>query len=62
MIGRNINSAYGFRAKIAQVDFTPETEMWQSWFMGSDGIGFGLIKRWNGTTWVISNNLKVHAF
>ena len=36
--------------------------MWQDWFLGTDGIGFGIIKRWNGTAWLVCNKLRVHAF
>ena len=36
--------------------------IWQDWFLGSDGIGFGIIKRWNGTAWVENTKMRVHAF
>jgi hypothetical protein len=38
-------------------------EMWRDWYINcSDGIGFGILKRWNGTSWVECTKFKVHAF
>lgn len=43
---------------------SPENEpaMWQDWFLSSDGIGFGVIKRWNGTAWIASQDIRVRWF
>lgn len=60
------NTAYTYKLSLAKLlnnDYTNSNiSMWYAWFLGSDGIGFGIIKRWNGTSWVAANNLKVHAF
>lgn len=39
-------------------------DMWLDWFFSDDGIitGFGVLKRWTGTSWVESPNIKVHYF
>lgn len=41
-----------------------EYEMWNNWFWGSDNIiaGFGRIKRWTGTEWKVSTNIKIRWF
>ena len=61
------NSAYGFKAKISnlrqQVREPLNTyALWQDWFLGSDGIGFGTFKRWNGSIWVECTKFNVNAF
>lgn len=71
MIGRYpLKTAYGFKAKFAQIAYRESDSiydlgsatMWHDWFLGADGIGFGIIKRWTGTAWMVCYNLRVHAF
>lgn len=57
-----LRTAYGYRASLAMTGAYGTTSMWDEWFFGSDGIGFGILKRWNGTSWVVNNKMKVHAF
>ena len=56
-------TAYGFRANLANIHYgRAEAAMWGPWFFGTDGIGFGILKRWNGTSWVENTKMRVHAF
>ncbi len=65
------NSAFAFRRKGSGKLALLRTEvrwpenvptMWQNFFLGSDGIGFGIFKRWTGTAWVENTKMKVHYF
>ena len=72
MVGRYpLKSAWAFKrggsGKLALLRTevrSPENvpDMWQAWFLGSDGIGFGILKRWTGTEWLANNKMKVHYF
>lgn len=39
-----------------------EPTMWQNWFFGPDGIGFGVLRRWTGSSWITAQNIRVRWF
>lgn len=58
--GRNSGRFMFLRTAVDDVRNNPT--MWQDWFLGADGIGFGIFKRWDGNTWQVCSKFRVHAF